>query len=285
MQIDKVDVSYEPNGKVYSFFANGLALKKGDTVVVDTVRGAELAYVVKDVEYLDNYKYAEQLKKVLRIATPKDIEQKKQNIEKEKDIKLKTENLSAELGLDLKVANAELNLDQSKVVINFTSDGRVDFRELVKKLASIYRCRIELHQIGQRNEAQLLGGLGPCGREICCSRFLKDFDHATIKMAKNQGLSLNPNKISGLCGRLMCCLSYENENYLELMKNMPKINSSVKTPNGVGKVVYNNLLKQTVDVKFEKGDSFEIINFTVDEISNVGDNDGTKAWWPYAWWA
>ncbi len=281
MQIDKVDVSYEPNGKIYSFLANGLPLKKGDVVIVDTIRGAELAYVAKDVEYLENYEHEDQLKKVLRLATQKDIEQKKENEKKEKEIKQTAEKLSEELGLDLKVTNAELNLDQSKVVINFTSEGRVDFRELVKKLAAIFRCRIELHQIGGRVEAQLLGGLGPCGREVCCSRFLKDFDHASIKMAKNQGLSLNPSKISGLCGRLMCCLAYENDHYAEVAKKMPKINSMVKTSDGVGKVVYNNLLKQTVDVRFEKGESFEIKNFTLDEII-LEDKDGTKAWWPYA---
>ena len=265
MQIDKVDVSYEPNGKIYSFLANKMALKKGDVVVVDTVRGLELAYVVKDVEYIENYPH--ELKKVIRMATDDDIKQNKINIEKQKEIKKTAENLSQSLGLDMKITNAELSLDQSKIVINFTSDNRVDFRELVKKLAAIYRCRIELHQIGQRVETQLLGGLGPCGREVCCSRFLKDFDHATIKMAKNQGLSLNPSKISGLCGRLMCCLAYENEIYAEISKKMPKINSQVKTKDGVGKVVYNNLLKQTVDVKFEKGDSFEIVNYTLDEIT------------------
>ena len=265
MQIDKVDVSYEPNGKIYSFLANKMTLKKGDVVVVDTVRGLELAYVVKDVEYIENYPH--ELKKVIRMATDDDIKQNKINIEKQKEIKKTAENLSQSLGLDMKITNAELSLDQSKIVINFTSDNRVDFRELVKKLAAIYRCRIELHQIGQRVETQLLGGLGPCGREVCCSRFLKDFDHATIKMAKNQGLSLNPSKISGLCGRLMCCLAYENEIYAEISKKMPKINSQVKTKDGVGKVVYNNLLKQTVDVKFEKGDSFEIVNYALDEIT------------------
>ena len=206
----------------------------------------------------------------------KTLSKKKENEKKEKEIKQTAEKLSEELGLDLKVTNAELNLDQSKVVINFTSEGRVDFRELVKKLAAIFRCRIELHQIGGRVEAQLLGGLGPCGREVCCSRFLKDFDHASIKMAKNQGLSLNPSKISGLCGRLMCCLAYENDHYAEVAKKMPKINSMVKTSDGVGKVVYNNLLKQTVDVRFEKGESFEIKNFTLDEII-LEDKDGTKA--------
>lgn len=267
MRIDKVDVSYEPNGKIYSFLANGMALKKGDKIVVDTARGLELAYVVTDVEYVENYPHEDQLKKVVRMATDDDIKQKQKNVEKEKEIKKTAESLSQSLGLDMKITNAELSLDQSKVVINFTSDNRVDFRELVKKLASIYRCRIELHQIGQRVETQLLGGLGPCGREVCCSRFLKDFDHATIKMAKNQGLSLNPTKISGLCGRLMCCLAYENEHYAEIAKKMPKINSEVKTKDGVGKVVYNNLLKQTVDVKFEKGDSFEIVNYALDEIT------------------
>ena len=267
MQIDKVDVSYCAGGKTYSFLANNLPLKKGDAVVVDTSRGSELAYVVKDVEYLENYEYESQLKKVLRLATKEDIEQKQKNLIREKEIQKIAEKFSKELKLDLKITNAELSLDQSKVVINFTSSERVDFRELVKKLAATLKCRIELHQIGQRVETQLLGGLGPCGREVCCSRFLKDFDHATIKMAKNQGLSLNPTKISGLCGRLMCCLAYENDHYSQITEKMPKINSIVTTKDGEGKVVYNNLLKQTVDVKFEHGDNFEIINYKLEEIT------------------
>ena len=266
MQVAKVDISYQEGGKVYTFSPNGLKLKVGDVVVVDTVRGNELGYVSSEIEMVDEEMLVDKLKNVLRIATPKDIQAKKENSEKEKEIKEKTEEIATKLDLDMKITNAELNLDRSKVVINFTSDNRVDFRELVKELASIFKTRIELKQIGSRIETQLLGGLGPCGRAVCCNSFLKDFEHSTIKMAKNQGLSLNPTKISGLCGRLMCCLAFENEHYAETLKIMPKVNSMVQTPDGKGQVVYNNLLKKLVQVKFVKGDEFEIKEFDVKDI-------------------
>lgn len=273
MQIAKVDISYTEGGKVYSFSPNGLELKVGDVVVVDTVRGNELGYVCSEIQYLDEYEYADQLKNVLRIATEKDKKQKTENIEKEKEIKQKTEELAKKLNLDMKITNAELNLDRTKVVINFTSDNRVDFRELVKQLAIIFKTRIELKQIGSRIETQLLGGLGPCGRAVCCNTFLKDFDHSTIKMAKNQGLSLNPSNISGLCGRLMCCLSYENNHYAETIKLMPKVGSVVETKEGKGKVVYNNLLKRIVEVKFDLGDdNFEVKQFPLSEIKFLDNN-------------
>ena len=267
MQIEIVEISYQEGGKVYSFSPNGLNLKVGDVVVVDTSRGNELGYVCSPIKMVEDYEWQDQLKNVLRVATPKDIQAKKDNIEKEREIKEATEEIAAKLNLDMKVTNAELNLDRTKVVINFTADNRVDFRELVKELASQFKTRIELKQIGSRVETQLLGGLGPCGRAVCCNTFLKDFDHSTIKMAKNQGLSLNPTKISGLCGRLMCCLAYENNHYSETLKLMPKVGSTVETKHGKGKVVYNNLLKRIVQVKFETGeDSFEVKDFELSEI-------------------
>lgn len=274
MQIAKVDISYQEGGKVYTFSPNGLELKVGDVVVVDTIRGNELGYVSSPIQYVDEMELVDSLKNVLRIATAKDIKTKKENIEKEKEIKERTEEYVEQLKLDMKVTNAELNLDRTKVVINFTSDNRVDFRELVKNLANEFKLRIELKQIGSRIETQLLGGLGPCGRAVCCNSFLKDFEHSTIKMAKNQGLSLNPTKISGLCGRLMCCLAYENDHYVETLKIMPKVNSFVKTPDGKGQVVYNNLLKKLVQVKFTKGEGeFEIKEFELKDITQLTDKD------------
>lgn len=266
MQIAKVEIKYEEDGKSYSFSPNGLKLKVNDVVVVDTIRGTELGYVCSEITYVDELELTDKLKNVLRIATQKDIAQKKENFEKQKEIKEKTEQLAIKLNLNMKIVSAEMNLDRSKVIISFTSDDRVDFRELVKELASCFKIRIELRQIGSRNETQILGGLGPCGRQVCCNLFLKDFEHSTIKMAKNQGLSLNPASISGLCGRLMCCLAYENEGYVELLKQMPKVNSFVETPDGKGQVVYNNLLKKRVQVKFTKGDITELKEYEVGQI-------------------
>ena len=267
MQVAKVEICYTEGGKIYSFSPNGLNLKVGDTVVVDTSRGMEIGYVNSEILFVEEEDLFEPLKNVLRIATEKDIKAKKDNEVKEIEIKEKTEELAGKYNLDMKVINAELNLDRSKVVISFTSDNRVDFRELVKELAGIFKTRIELKQIGSRNETQLLGGLGPCGRQVCCNLFLKDFEHSSIKMAKNQGLSLNPTKISGLCGRLMCCLGYENEVYVEALKVMPKVNSMVITPDGEGQVVYNDLLKKIVQVKFKVGeDNFELKEYPLEQI-------------------
>ena len=266
MQITKVDVNYEQGGKPYSFNANRLSLKVGDKVVVDTSRGEELGYVVGITKNFNTDDSANEIKNVLRVATQKDLQNKQENAQKEEEIKIKSEEFANELKLDMKITSAELNLDRSKVVINFTSDNRVDFRELVKMLANTYKMRIELHQIGARVETQVLGGLGPCGLQVCCNRFLKDFDKSTIKMAKNQGLSLNPTKISGLCGRLMCCLAYENNHYAETLKIMPKVNSMVETPNGTGKVIYNDLLRKRVQVKFETNDTSEVKDYKVEDL-------------------
>ena len=271
MQVEKIEISYTQGGKIYSFSPNGLNLHIGDVVVVDTSRGNELGYVNSEVQVVEDYEFADQLKNVLRIATPNDIKQKQENMEKKKEIKNVTEELAKKLELDMKITTAELNLERSKVVISFTSDNRVDFRELVKELANNFKIRIELRQIGSRVETQVLGGLGPCGRPVCCNTFLQDFDHATIKMAKNQGLSLNPTKISGLCGRLMCCLAYENEHYAETLKVMPKLNKMVETPNGEGKVIYNDLLKRRVSVRFEKGDVSEVKEYAVEELKWKND--------------
>lgn len=267
MQIEKIDVCFNKDGKAYSFATNGHKLQFGQSVIVETVRGLELATVCSKAMMVEEESLKEPLKKVVRKATQKDIEIKQENEKKQVEIKQKTEELVIKHNLDMKIVSCELSFDGSKLVINFTSDDRVDFRELVKELASVFKTRIELRQIGNRDEVKVIGGLGPCGRQCCCNLFLNDYEHSTIKMAKVQGLSLNPTKISGLCGRLMCCLAYENEHYSETQKIMPKVNSTVITPDGKGVVVYNNLLARRVQVKFtqENGNS-EIKEYDIAQI-------------------
>ena len=251
MQIKEVGINFEGQPKIYSFNPAGLNLKLGDYVVVDTARGLELGKVATPIKEEEVKEGNEPLKKVIRLATEEDIKAKGNNILEAKKDKTKIIEIVNDFKLDMKIVSVELTLDKSKMLINFTSDNRVDFRELVKTLASEFKTRIELRQIGPRDEVKILGGLGPCGRPCCCTKNTGDFEHVSIKMAKNQGLSLNPSNISGLCGRLMCCLSYENKHYAEALKLMPKVGSEVKTPDGVGTVLYNNLLKRTVEVKFE----------------------------------
>lgn len=264
MEINQVKVKYLGTNKDYTFNSNGYNLNIGQYVVVDTIHGLELA----EVSGFDSEtRNSEDLKPVVRIATEKDIEKHKQNLEKQKELKKKVKSIVEKYELDMKVVSCELNLEANKVIINFTSENRVDFRDLVKELASILKLRIELRQIGPRDETKIIGGLGPCGQMVCCKRFLNECEHSTIKMAKNQNCSLNPSKISGLCGKLMCCLAYENEHYVETLKLMPKVNSTVKTPDGEGTVVYNNLLKRTVQVRFGgKEELNEIKEFNLEEI-------------------
>ena len=251
MQIKEVGINFEGQPKIYSFNPAGLNLKLGDYVVVDTARGLELGKVATPIKEAEVKEENQPLKKVIRLATEEDIKAKGNNILEAKKDKTKIIEIVNDFKLDMKIVSVELTLDKSKMLINFTSENRVDFRELVKTLASEFKTRIELRQIGPRDEVKILGGLGPCGRPCCCKKNTGDFEHVSIKMAKNQGLSLNPSNISGLCGRLMCCLSYENKHYAEALKLMPKVGSEVKTPDGIGTVLYNNLLKRTVEVKFE----------------------------------
>lgn len=264
MEINQVKVKYLGTNKDYTFNSNGFDLNVGDYVVVDTIHGLELAEVSG---YDNETRNNEDLKPVVRFATDKDIEKHKENLSKQKKLKVQVKRIVEKYELDMKIVSCELNLDATKVIINFTSENRVDFRDLVKELASVLKLRIELRQIGSRDETKIVGGLGPCGQMVCCKRFLNECEHSTIKMAKNQNCSLNPAKISGLCGKLMCCLAYENEHYAETLKLMPKLNSIVKTPEGEGSVVYNNLLKRTVQVRFGgKEELNEIKEFKLEEI-------------------
>lgn len=262
-----VGIKFRETGKAYSFDPNGIKLEAGDKVIVDSASMlcvGEVAFL-KDI---DESSLSEPLKKVLRKATEEDLKKQAELKEKAaKDIFLVREKVR-ELGLEMKIVSAEYSLDASKIVIEFSAEERVDFRDLLKELASALKVRIELHQVGQRDEVKIKGGLGPCGEICCCARFLKDFEHVTVKMAKNQGLSLSPTKISGLCGRLMCCLAYENKAYEDVLKRMPKVNSKITCPKGEGTVVYNDILRERVSVKVQSGDdSFTVYDFTLAELN------------------
>ena len=265
-----VGIQFQKNGKIYNFDTNGLDLKPDDYVVADTQHGADLGQVVigcRQVEYQDT---GIQLKKVLRIATEKDLQTSSENRKKEKEAFSICQKKIAEHKLDMKLVSVEYSFDNTKAMFYFTANGRVDFRSLVKDLASVFKMRIELRQIGVRDEARMIGGLGPCGRQICCGAFLDEFQPVSIKMAKEQNLSLNPTKISGVCGRLMCCLKYEQEHYEKTRKIMPRMGKEVITPDGTGTVTDLNIVKETVFVRIVNGDSSEIKEYPLEKIERPG---------------
>ena len=247
-----VGIRFKTGGKVYFFDPKDFDIKKGDHVIVDTARGLECGLCVQGVHEESPDKIIRPLKEVTRIASEHDVEKMNQNRQDEKkafDICLEK---ITKHGLEMKLIDVEYTFDRSKVLFYFTADGRVDFRELVKELAQVFRTRIELRQIGVRDESKMMGGIGVCGRQFCCSGFLSDFTPVSIKMAKEQGLSLNPSKISGSCGRLMCCLSYEQPAYEHLNSITPGVGSVVKTGEGNGVVVEVNLLKGLLKVRLDK---------------------------------
>lgn len=246
-----ISVRFKEGGKSYYFNPDGLKLQPGEQVIIETSRGVEFGECVEGNRLIDEMELVSPLRPVLRKATEEDVKAVAQNKEKEKKAFDICQKKIQEHGLDMKLVEVEYNFDGSKILFFFTSDGRVDFRALVRDLASIFHTRIELRQIGVRDEAKLLGGLGVCGRPYCCNAFLDDFHPVSIKMAKTQNLSLNPTKISGACGRLMCCLKYEQEAYEDLIRNSPKADSFVDTPDGRGTVVDVNLLRQSVKVRME----------------------------------
>ena len=263
--------------KVYFFDPKGLELKIGDKVIVSTSVGMALGTIAFGERNIDENELSEPAKEIIRVATNKDLEIEKQNHEKaQKALAVIKENVKS-LNLQMKIVSAEYTFDASKIVIDFTAEERVDFRELLKNLATALKTRIELRQIGQRDEVKIKGGIGPCGEICCCSRFLKDFEHVTVKMAKNQGLSLSPTKISGLCGRLMCCLGYENNTYEEILSRMPKVNSWVNTKSGKGQVVYLDILRERVSVKLPQGDdSFIVEDYSLAEIESIKSENKTQ---------
>lgn len=247
-----VGIRFKSVGKIYYFDPAGLDLKKDDRVVVETVRGTECGEVVTSNRHLAEGEWNQPLKKVLRLATREDLEQLSKNREKEAHAHQVCLEKIAKHRLDMKLIDVEYAFDNNKILFYFTADGRVDFRELVKDLASVLKTRIELRQIGVRDEAKMLGGLGICGRPFCCSTFLGEFQPVSIKMAKEQGLSLNPTKISGTCGRLMCCLKYEQPAYEDLLRRTPKQGSVVNTPEGRGYVADVSLLTGMLKVVLDK---------------------------------
>lgn len=259
--IKVVGIRFKKAGKIYYFDPSDLDIKKGDYVVVETARGVEFGECVIAIREISEEDIISPLKKVLRVATEEDRESHLSNKAKEADAFKICEEKIKEHKLDMHLIDVEYTFDNNKVIFYFTADGRVDFRELVKGLATIFRTRIELRQIGVRDEAKVVGGLGPCGRTLCCSTFLGEFTSVSIKMAKEQNLSLNPTKISGVCGRLMCCLNYEQSTYEETRKKLPKVGSIVNTPDGRGEVVYNSAVKENVKVKIFARDEDSFIEY------------------------
>ena len=266
-----VGVSFRKAGKVYYFDPLDHDIKQGDNVIVETKRGIEYGKVVLGIRDIDEPLKAP-LKGVIRIATKEDDERYKQNREKEKEALVICREKIAAHGLDMKLVSAEHTFDGSKMLFYFTSEGRVDFRELVKDLALAFRMRIELRQIGVRDESKAMGSIGVCGRSLCCSNWLEEFVPVSIKMAKEQGLSLNPSKISGACGRLMCCLKYEQDTYEELLKNAPGMGAHVKCPDGEGVIESVALLQGTVRVRMDSEGEKVIKEYNVDEVSVVEPN-------------
>lgn len=264
-----IGVQFQKNGKLYYFDANGFETKIGDYVIVDTARGQDLGEVVTGARNIDGAEWRSPLKKVIRIATEQDIQHGIDNRAKEKEAFAICQRKISEHKLEMKLVSVEYAFDNSKILFFFTANGRVDFRSLVKDLASIFKMRIELRQIGVRDEAKMLGGLGPCGRQICCGSFLDQFQPVSIKMAKEQNLSLNPTKISGVCGRLMCCLKYEQDHYEQTRKKMPKVGREVTTPDGTGPVTDLNIVKETVFVRLVNGDSSEIKEYRLEDITRT----------------
>ena len=260
-------IQFQQNGKVFHFDAGDLPVRTGDYVIADTERGIDLGQVVLGVRETPEEQLVRPLKKLVRIATQQDIQHGSENRIKENEAFSICQKKIAEHKLEMKLVSVECAFDNSKILFYFTANGRVDFRSLVKDLASVFKSRIELRQIGVRDEARMLGGLGPCGRPICCGTFLDDFQPVSIKMAKEQNLSLNPTKISGVCGRLMCCLKYEQDHYEQTRKRMPRVGREVNTPDGSGTVTDLNIVKETVFVRIVNGDSGEIKEYTMDQLS------------------
>ena len=266
-----IGVRFKRLGKIYFFDPKWLEVKKGDKVIVDTAQGEEIAEVAVPNRIIDDEKVVEPLKKVLRLASPRDLKHAEECRKKEEEAFATCNKKIKEHKLDMTLTDVEYKFDNSKILFYFTADGRIDFRDLVKDLASIYKTRIELRQIGVRDEVKRIGGNGVCGRELCCCSFLSDFETVSIKMAKEQNISLNPSKISGNCGRLMCCLKYEQEVYEEKLSRLPNIGAIVETPDGKGEVDGIETLKEVVKVKIKDGEIFKIKKFEVKDIKVLQD--------------
>ena len=271
-----VDIQFRPGQKIYYFSPNGICCKPGDHLIIDTSRGPEFGYCVGGNHRIKRSEIVSPLRPVLRKATEQDEQTAEKNREKEKKAYEVCLEKVRELELDMQLVSAECAFDGSKILVFFTADERVDFRDLVKNMASVFHTRIELRQIGVRDKAKMVGGLGICGRPFCCSCFMEDFQQpVSIKMAKTQNLSLNPTKISGTCGRLMCCLKYEQEAYEDLIRNSPKVESFVDTPEGRGTVAELDLLRQRVKVRLEDRPEV-LVSFKNDEIAVLRNGKAKK---------
>ena len=273
-----VGVRFKKLGKIYFFNPERLYIKKGDMVVVETAQGEELGEVMIPNRMVEDEKIIAPLKKVVRIATKRDIKHAEECKKNEKDAFTLCEKKIKEHGLEMTLTDVEFKFDNSKILFYFTADGRVDFRELVKDLAAVYKTRIELRQIGVRDEVKRICGNGVCGRELCCCTFLSDFEPVTIKMAKEQNISLNPSKISGNCGRLMCCLKFEDNVYKEKLKHLPHIGAIVKTEEGEGEVDGVETLKERVRVKIKNddGDGFIYKRYDAKDVKVIKDAEGER---------
>ena len=270
-----IRVKFKPVGKRYFFGTAGYNLKDKDPVVVNTIRGIELGYCCGEVFDLNERDLTSELKDIVRIATKQDLENYEKNKLDEPRIIEKTKEISKEFDLPIKILEAEYTLDKSKLIIYFESENRIDFRELVKKLAETYHTRIELRQVGSRDGAKVFGGIGPCGLIVCCRTFITEFDNVSVKMAKNQNLSLNPVKISGNCGKLLCCINYENDLYKELRRFAPDIGDIVKTQDGPAKVLSCDVLNRTCKVRYiEEENKFGYLK--LDEVEFVRAMDKHK---------
>ena len=266
-----IGVRFKKAGKTYYFDPDELIIDTNINVIVETARGIEFGEVVITNREVSDEEIVAPLKKVMRIATEEDTRHAEDNKKKQKEAFVTCLQKIKDNNLDMKLIDVEYTFDNNKILFYFTADGRIDFRELVKDLAAVFKTRIELRQIGVRDEAKMMGGIGVCGRVLCCSSYLGEFQPVSIKMAKEQGLSLNPTKISGACGRLMCCLKYEQDAYEQIIKLAPKIGAIVDTPDGQGVVMETSLLKEIIKVKLDKGNEADLRIFKVKEVKVIKD--------------
>ena len=277
--VEVVGVRFKSAGKMYYFSPGNLEISEGYGVIVETARGMEYATVELGRTMVSDDNVVKPLKSIVRIADEKDVKRHEENESKKAEAMKLCQEKILKHNLEMKLIDVEYTFDNNKIVFYFTADGRIDFRELVKDLAGVFRMRIELRQVGVRDEAKMLGGVGCCGRPLCCASWLADFQPVSIKMAKNQNLSLNPTKISGICGRLMCCLKYENDTYCQLRKGMPDVNDVVDTPEGRAKVIETDIIRGIVKVRIftgEKDDDgqdklgSDIIEFDREKVKKAG---------------
>ena len=266
-----IGVRFKRLGKIYFFDPKWLEVKKGENVIVDTAQGEEIAEVVIPNRMIEEEKIVTPLKKVLRLASQRDLKHAEECRQKEKEAFELCNKKIKEHKLNMTLTDVEYKFDNSKILFYFTADGRIDFRELVKDLAAIYKTRIELRQIGVRDQVKRIGGNGVCGRELCCCTFLRDFEAVSIKMAKEQNISLNPSKISGNCGRLMCCLKYEDNVYTEKLKRLPHVGAIVKTEDGEGEIDSIETLKEVVKVKFKNEEGYSYKKYNAKDIKVIKD--------------